>query len=129
MTSTLVYFMLAIAAAFLALYMKQIRPDFALCITLAGAIIMMTGVVPRLNLLINDIYSFSHSEGIDNSYVVLILKIIGITYLAEFASDICTDAGEKTLAMHAETIGKITVAFIALPIVEDVFAIIFNLLE
>lgn len=129
MTNTIAYFMLAVSAAIAALYVKQIRPDFALCITLAGAIILMAGVVPRIGILISDIKSFSELSSMSSEYIFAILKIIGITYLAEFSADICIDAGERTLASHVETIGKITVAFIALPIIEDVFSLIINLLE
>ncbi len=129
MTSVIVFFAVAIITAIAALYVKQIRPDFALCITLAGALIIMWGVVPRINLLISDIKTFSNTSSISGEYILSVIKIIGITYLAEFSADICIDAGERTLAKHVETIGKLTVAFIALPIVEDVFSLIISLLE
>ncbi len=124
-----IYFAAAIIIAFLALYVKQIRPDFALCIALSGVVFLLWGVFPKLNLLISDIRSFSALRGIEGDYVSAIFKIIGITYLCEFASDICTEAGEVSLSKHVETIGKITVAFIALPIVEDVFSLILDLLR
>lgn len=129
MTDVFIYFALAIVVAFSALYIKQIRPDFAICITLAGVALLLWGIIPRVNLLINDIKSFWAIKGINNEYISSVLKIIGITYLSEFSADICTDAGEKALAKHIETIGKVTVAFIALPIVQDVFSLILNLLE
>ncbi len=129
MSDVLIYFAVAIIIAFLALYVKEVRSDFALCITLAGALFLLWGVFPRINLLISDIRSFSALEGMEQNYITAILKIIGITYLCEFASDICVDTGEVTLSKHVETIGKITVAFIALPIVEDVFSLILNLLR
>ena len=128
MINVTVYFALAIITALSALYLKQVRADIAICITLAGTLILIGGIVPKINLLVSDIRNFSLTEGIPGEYTVSILKIIGITYLCEFAADICTDAGEKTLSKHIETIGKVTVAFITLPIVEDVFSLILELL-
>ena len=129
MSDVLVYFAVAIIIAFLSLYVKQVRADLALCITLAGIVFLLWGIFPRINLLISDIKSFSILKGIENEYITAVLKIIGITYLCEFATDICTDTGEVSLAKHIETIGKITVAFIALPVVEDVFSLILDLLR
>lgn len=124
-----VYFAVAITAAFLALYIKQIRPDYALLITLGGVILLLSGIIPRIALIVSDIQAFASIEGVNISYITPVLKIIGISYLAQFAADICIDAGERALATHVETLAKITNAFMALPIVEDVFSIIIELLE
>lgn len=123
------YFAAVIATAFAAVYIKQVRPDFALLVSLSGVLLIFTGIVPRLSVLINDVRTFTQIGGMGQSYVYPVLKIIGITYIVQFASDICLDAGEKALSAHIETLGKITVAFIALPIVEDVFSLIIGLME
>ncbi len=124
-----VYFALAIAAAFIALYLKQLRADFALLITLAAILLMFSGTLPRIAILINDIQSFSAINSISRDYVGPVVKIIGISYLCEISSNLCLDAGERTLSNHVETVGKIAIAFIALPIVEEVFSMILGLLE
>lgn len=129
MSDIFVYFAAAITIVFLSMYVKQVRSDMALCITLAGAIFLLWGIFPRVNLLVSDIRSFTALRGMDGDYITAILKIIGISYLCEFAADICLDAGEGSVARHVETIGKVTVAFIALPIVEDVFSLILDLLR
>lgn len=129
MSNVAIYFGCAIIISFLSLYIKQIRTDFALCLSLAGGMFLLFGAVPRLVLLIEDIRAFSAVETISEEYVTAILKIIGITYLCEFSADICSESGEKAIAKHVETLGKITVAFIALPIVENVFSLILDLLR
>lgn len=124
-----VYFSIAVIAAFLALYVKQLRPDFALCITLAAVAFLLWGTVPRIAVLVGDIRRIAAVDGVSLDYIEPVLKIIGISYLAEIASDICRDSGENALSVHVETVGKVAVAFIALPIVEDVFGMIIGLLE
>lgn len=124
-----VYFSIAIVAAFLALYIRQIRPDFALGVTLAGILILFSATVPEIVLLVQDIRNIALIDGVSADYITPVLKIIGISYLAEIASNLCQDAGERTLSNYVETVGKIAVAFIALPIVEDVFSMIIGLLE
>lgn len=123
-----VYFALAIAASFMALYIKQIRADFALLITLAAVLFLFSGIVPRIVLLVNDIQTISTAGGITSDYIGIILKIIGISYICEISSNLCLDAGERALSNHVELIGKIAIAFIALPVVEEVFSMITGLL-
>lgn len=129
MNGVIIYFAAVIIVAFLALFVKEVRPDFGLCVTLAGVLFLFYGIFPRISLLIGDIRSFSETSGFRDDYIAAVLKIIGITYLCEFASDICADAGEVSLSKQVETLGKITVAYIALPIVEDVFSLILDLLR
>ena len=124
-----IYFAVAIAVSFITLYVKQIRPDFALCITLAGVIFIFSGIVPKVVVLIGDIRSISFVERFSSTYIMPVLKIIGIAYLTEISSNLCADAGERAIANHVETVGKLAIAIISLPIVEDVFGMIIELLE
>ena len=50
-------------------------------------------------------------------YIKLILKMVGITYLSEFGTQICKDAGQGALAAQLEMFGKILVLITGLPIV------------
>lgn len=45
------------------------------------------------------------------------MKIIGITYIAEFASDICKDAGHAAIANQIQIFGKLSVLAVSMPIV------------
>lgn len=49
-------------------------------------------------------------------YVETILKIIGIAYIAEFASQITKDAGQGAIASKIELAGKILILAMAIPI-------------
>ncbi len=49
-------------------------------------------------------------------YVETILKIIGVSYIAEFAAQISKDAGQEALAAKMELAGKIIILSMAVPI-------------
>ncbi|MGX1431395.1 stage III sporulation protein AD [Cytobacillus horneckiae] len=49
-------------------------------------------------------------------YLETILKIIGIAYIAEFASQITKDAGQGAMAAKIEMAGKIFILAMAIPI-------------
>ena len=55
------------------------------------------------------------------SYLSILLKVIGITYICEFSAGICKDAGYQAVAGQIEVLGKLSVMFAGLPIL---FAVI-----
>lgn len=63
-------------------------------------------------------------------YIETILKIIGIAYIAEFASQITKDAGQGAIASKIEMAGKILILAMAIPIltvlIETIIALIPN---
>ena len=119
----------AIVAAIGALYLKGIRPEYASLVTIAAVVFMILSVTPYIVLTVEDMTRFAGEIGVSEKYITPILKIIGISYIAEIASDICADSGEKAIASHVETAGKVAVAVMALPMVEDVFGVILGLLR
>ena len=89
----------ASAGLFAALILKKDRPEYAVFV------IVLTSLL--LALL-----------GEKRQYVNLLLKLIGITYLCEFAANLCKDAGYGTLSNHIELFGKITIMVSGLPVLK-----------
>lgn len=56
------------------------------------------------------------SAKVNMIYIETILKIIGIAYIAEFASQITKDAGQGAIASKIELGGKILILAMAIPI-------------
>lgn len=55
-------------------------------------------VAERLSLVIENIRLIQSAISIQSAYIQVLLKIIGITYISEFAADICRDAGCAAVA-------------------------------
>ena len=51
------------------------------------------------------------------AYVSLLLKIIGITYVCDFASNLCKDSGYSALSNHIELFGKVAIMVAGFPII------------
>lgn len=61
-------------------------------------------------------------------YVETILKIIGIAYIAEFATQITKDAGQGSIASKIELGGKILILATAIPILTVMIETIIQLI-
>ena len=59
--------------------------------------------------------------GAGEQYLSILLKVMGITYICEFSSGICKDAGYGTVASQIEILGKLSVMFAGIPVL---FAVI-----
>lgn len=54
--------------------------------------------------------------GISPVYLSALLKMAGITYIAEFASGICKDAGYGSLGTQIEIFAKLSILAVSMPI-------------
>lgn len=54
---------------------------------------------------------------INRIYLTTLLKIAGITYIAEFSSGICKDAGFGSIGSQIEIFGKLSILAVSMPIV------------
>lgn len=110
---------IGVAAALLALQFKNLKSEYGIYITLAACIIIFFYSVGRLNSIIGLVDNIVDATSIDSEYITAIIKIVGITYISEFASDICKDCGYSAISNQLHIFGKLTVLALSVPIVES----------
>ena len=72
--------------------------------------------------------SIISTTGLSSNLYKLLIKIIGIGYLIEFAVGICCDTGNASLGDKILLGGKIVILVMALPIVSNILQIIIGIL-
>ncbi|WP_311439484.1 stage III sporulation protein AD [Mesobacillus foraminis] len=119
---------LALVATFLALLLKEQKPNFAfLLIVFTGCSIFLF-LVDQIYLIINMVEKLAANAKVNLIYVETILKIIGIAYIAEFAAQITKDAGQGAIASKIELGGKILILAMAIPILTVMIETILRLI-
>ncbi len=112
---------LAIAGVLLAMQFRGSRPEYATYIGLAMSILIFFFCIRQVEAVSVQFDRIKgYLDGAD-AYLGILLKVVGITYICEFSSDICRDAGYQAVAGQIEVLGKLTVMFAGLPIL---FAVI-----
>lgn len=71
--------------------LKQYKPEFAIYVSLAGSILILTLVFDKLFDVINLLNNLASKTAINSTFIMLLLKITGIAILTEFAVSICKD--------------------------------------
>lgn len=106
----------AVCAALLAMQFKGQKAEYGIYISIAAGMVICFGILSKLSSILDTIREIGSMIRIEGSYLAILLKMLGITYAAEFASNICRDCGNQTLAVQIELFGKLAVLVLSMPI-------------
>jgi len=107
---------IGIAGVLLAIQLKQYKAEYSIYICIALSIFIFFQISEQLQVIIRTMKNLCETISMDFSYIGTLLKMLGITYIAEFASGICKDAGYQTIAVQIEMFSKFTILVLSLPI-------------
>ncbi len=108
--------MVGIAVVFLAVELRSYKPVLSLLLGMAGAIFIMILSVDKVVALLNGISGIFAYLGSASSYFVILFKVLGVTYLCQFSTGICKDAGFSNLADQIQIFGKLYIMLSGMPI-------------
>lgn len=108
--------MLGIAGILLALQLKALKPEYAIYLCLGISLLIFLNVTEQLQVILDGLKAIQDCLPLNVGYIQTLMKIVGITYIAEFASDLCKDAGYQTIAGQIQIFGKLSVLAVSIPI-------------
>jgi stage III sporulation protein AD len=111
---------IAVLAAVIAAMLRRYHQEYAVLISIAAGVVILFAIFAGVQPAVSQIGKLLSAAGLSASYTVILLKTLGICFLAQFAADACRDAGENALASNVELAGKIAIIIIALPLFEDI---------
>lgn len=107
---------IGVCAALIALQFKGGKTEYGIYVSIAAGILLGTGIIGKLSTVLDTVKEIGSFLQIEGSYLGVLLKMLGITYVAEFASNICKDSGCQTIAAQIQLFGKITVLALGMPV-------------
>ena len=108
--------MIAIAGILMALQLKALKPEYAVYLCLGVSLVIFSHVSGQLQVIAEGLQAVRECLPLNTGYLEILMKIIGITYVAEFASDLCKDAGYQTIAGQIQIFGKLSVLAVTVPV-------------
>ena len=114
--SVLTIGILGIAGALLAVELKGLKGEYGIYLVAAVGLVIFFYGITKLNTVIETIRQVQSYIRLNRMYLEVLLKMIGITYIAEFSSGICKDAGYGSLGSQIEIFGKLSVLAVSMPI-------------
>ena len=101
--------LLGVCGVILGFLMKGTKPEYACFITVGIG-------VGKIYYLFESLGKIQETLPVDTEYISTLVKMIGITYIGQFASGICKDAGYSTTAAQIELFCKLSVMVLSMPV-------------
>lgn len=108
---------LALIGIFFIILLKEQKSALAFLLALSVCILIVFHIMQYAVILMEGMDVFEAYFDSSGYYIKLIFKMVGITYLCEFGTNICKDAGQGAIAAQVEMFGKIMILITGLPII------------
>lgn len=107
---------LGVAGVLLAVQFKGGKSEYGIYISIALSLLIFFAILSQLKEMLAMIKTIGSYIKLDTVYIGILFKILGITYVAEFSSSICRDAGYQTIAQQIEIFGKMAILVLSTPV-------------
>ena len=107
---------IGIAAVLMAVQLKGLKGEYGIYLAAAAGLVFFFYSAGKLQVIVEVARRIEEYIKINNVYLTTLLKMIGITYIAEFSAGICKDAGYGALGTQIEIFGKLSILAVSMPI-------------
>lgn len=107
---------LGVCGVMLGFLLKSTKPEYASFITMAIGLLILGLAAGKIAYLFEALEKIRESLPVDAEYISTLVKMIGITYIGQFSSAICKDAGYQATGAQIELFCKLSVMVLSLPV-------------
>ena len=105
-----------VVGTLLALQFKSGKSEYGIYVSLAVSLFLFLCMLSRLEIFVQTVKKIADYIKLDAGQMSILLKMAGVTYVAEFASGICKDAVYQNIAVQIEIFTKLTILAIGMPV-------------
>ena len=106
---------LAIIGVSFAMVIRPYRPELAMITAVVTSLIIILYIIADLSGIVTSLRELAERYSVNTEIIGVLIKIVGIAYLAQIGSKICADAGESAIAAKVEICGRILILAAAMP--------------
>ena len=118
-----------LVTAIAAILLRGSKPELSFAVTIAGCVVILIFTIDLFSQTFSVFSEIGEKTGIDQSLIKIILKIVAVGYLVEFAAGIIEDFGSKSIADKLVFAGKVVIFSVSLPVIRSMIGLIGAFLE
>ena len=118
-----------ILGTILSVTVKNHRPELGIGVSVVVGVVIFFGVAKGLQGVVSGMYSLCEKVGVDVAFFKVVIKVIAIAYITQFAAELCRDSGEGAIAKKLEMAGKTAVIAAMMPIIKNLLDVIVDALN
>ena len=107
---------IGIVTVLIAGQLKVLKSEYSLYLSVAVMLLIFFYSAGRLGGILSVMEQLQTYFPVNEIYAHTLLKIVGVSYIAEFAAHVCRDAGYGAVGSQIEIFGKLTVLAVSMPI-------------
>ena len=105
-----------LTAVLLTVQLKSVKSEYGVYLVMAAGIFIFLYGLGKMQVILDAMALIRDSIQVSRVYLDTLLKMIGIAYVAEFASGICRDAGYGSVGTQIEMFGKLSILAVSMPV-------------
>lgn len=119
----------SVIGLFLVQLLKQYKPDYAIAVKIVAILLVVGLLLPDVTSIMNSAQGLINEADMGSGYITIILKSLGISVVAQIASDMCRDSNELSLASVIELAGKTAILILAMPVLKGLLSVAMGMIE
>lgn len=120
--------LIGIVAGVLVVTIRQKQPELGMQVSLIAGIVIFIYVLDYLVVAVDYLQDIVNRYQIPYESIAIVLKIVGIAYICEFAVQVLKDTGESSLAAKVEIAGRVFIIVLSLPVITSFLTMVLGML-
>ena len=116
--------LLCVAAAMMAAVIRRQQPQMAMALTMAAGAAVLALLSEELTAAVRAMLRFTGMAGMDSASARTLLRASVIALAAEFAAQLCEDAGEKAMASRVALAARVAMLVLTAPVLSDLLELV-----
>ena len=108
--------LIGVAGVLVAVPLKSYKSEYGIYIGFAVCLLILTYSVNYFTSILSGMERLENYLGDSFQYLSVLLKAVGAAYVCEFCSAVCRDAGYIGIAGQVETMGKMYILLLGMPV-------------
>lgn len=117
-----------LTALILCLCMNKQGKDFSILLSLAVCAMVIVAGLAFLKPIIDFFGQVQSTAGLDTSLLSVILRVLGVSMVAEVGVSVCKDAGNESMGKSLQIMASVVVLWMSIPVFEKLVSLLDDIL-
>ncbi len=109
--------------------LKKYNGELAALMIISAIMLICFTALPALSQIFDSVNDLTATANINNNYISVLIKSLGICYITQISVDICKENGSGSIASQIEIVGKLIILLLAVPLYGELIEMIYNFLS
>ena len=111
------------------LYFSRTNREYQMLLSLVAGLLILYASLRFLKEGLETVNRLFEATGVNSSYLKLIRKCIGRSYVGDLASSLCRDAGNQAVGEQIEMAARLLIFALGIPLMQEVLTLLGIVME